>query len=393
MSNPISRPVWERIQQLVTENPNISTREIARKLNIGRDAAEKWRNRRVYTDDLPVIEKHRLQHENNNLRQQVKDLLVERATENKMAEFANTLASTRVVIPKWISQRRVSGKDSATVCAMLSDWHLDEVVVASQVGGCNEFNRNVALTRCGQFFDHTAGLAKKYINGISYNGLYLLLGGDLFSGNIHEELRETNESTLIESVLFWTPHIASGISYLADQFNHVHIPCVVGNHGRNTRKPIAKNRVQDNFDWLFYHMLAMQLKNDKRITWDISQSADCQFKIYDTSFMFTHGDQFRGGSGISGPAVPWALGDHRKRKRMQGIGTPYDILCFGHWHQLTLGMNGIICNGALKGMDEWAYIMNFPYEPPQQALWLVQPKVGITGRWPIHVLGDAEKFR
>jgi len=202
----------------------------------------------------------------------------------------------------------------------------------------------------------------------------------------------TNEGTIVESIIHWVEPLVSGIRYLADNFRHVHIPCVVGNHGRRTRKPIAKNRAQDNFDWLFYHMLAMQLKDDPRITWNISPAADCPFEIFHTKFLLTHGDQFRGGSGIAGAIHPWLLGNARKLKTYTGMGQSYDWLVQGHWHQLTLGVSGIITNGALKGLDEYAYVSNFPYEPPLQALWLVQPNVGITGRWPIHVLGDDEDY-
>ena len=66
--------------------------------------------------------------------------------------------------------------------------------------------------------------------------------------------------------------------------------------------------------------------------------------------------------------------------------------CYGHWHSLVLGVRGLLGNGSLKGYDEYAMVSNFDYEPPQQALWLVQPRRGVTMRWPIHVLGDKEKY-
>lgn len=67
-------------------------------------------------------------------------------------------------------------------------------------------------------------------------------------------------------------------------------------------------------------------------------------------------------------------------------------MVYGHWHSLVLGVRGLLGNGSLKGYDEYAFVSNFDYEPPQQALWLVQPRVGVTGRWPIHVLGDDEDY-
>lgn len=409
MADRINRSVFDSIQRLSKEQSSISNSEIARKLGIARTTVHKWRyqeypdtnqtqtnttktNERIPKIVLSVFEEHKLQRENSQLKARIKTILDGRVLTDKLTEFSATLSENPIKIPTWHTRSKSVNKDAATACAFASDWHLDEIVYRSQVNGCNEFNRAIAETRCGQFFDNTAQLAKKYISGVQYDGLYFFLGGDMFSGNIHEELKETNECTIIESILHWTPVLVSGIRYLADKFNHVHIPCVVGNHGRNTRKPTAKNRCQDNFDWLFYHMLAMQLKDDPRITWDISPAADCLVKVHDTSFLFTHGDQFRGGTGISGLLAPLMLGDARKRKRQTAIGRSYEWMVYGHWHSLVLGVRGLLGNGSLKGYDEYAFVSNFDYEPPQQAFWLVQPRVGVTGRWPVHVLGDSEKY-
>ena len=391
----IPRNVFDSIHNLAKKNPKISSEEIGRKLGISGDSAAKWRKRNTYPDDaliLTPIEEHKLQRENRLLKQQIREMLDEQYRSNEFMDFAHKLSENPIKIPAWVSKRHLSKKDTAVPMIFASDWHLDEVVNCDQMSGVNEFNRKIADTRVQNFFDNSVRVADHFINGIRYDGVYLLLGGDLFSGNIHEELKNTNESTIIESLIYWCEPIASGIRYLADKFNHVHIPCVVGNHGRLSYKPVAKNRVQDNFDYLFYNMLAMNLKDDSRITWDISQAADCRFSVNNCTFLFTHGDQFKGGSGIAGAVHPWLLGNARKLRSYTGMGKSYTHLVMGHWHQLTLGIQGMFVNGSLKGYDEYAAISNFPFEPPQQAFWLVQPRVGVTGRWPIHVLGEDEQY-
>lgn len=401
MSQRISRSVFNAIRKLASENPDISTREIARKLGISRDAAGRWRNIAHYPDEssqirpqetISPVEQHHLKRENQLLRKELSELLDLQRKNDKFSEIAAAVSANPVKIPRWVSKTHKKGTDSAVPVIFGSDWHLDERVDIAQMGGMNAYDRKIAEIRLGNFFDNSVRLAKTFIGGVRYDGIYLLLGGDIFSGNIHEELRLTNEGTIIESVLYWTEPVASGIKYLADQFGHVHIPCVVGNHGRLTHKPVAKNRVQDNFDYLFYSMLAMTLKDDDRITWDIPLSADCRFQVYDCTFLFTHGDQFRGGAGVAGAIFPWLLGNARKLKAYTGMGKSYTHLVMGHWHQLTLGIQGIFVNGSLKGYDEYAMQSNFGFEPPQQALWLVQPRVGVTGRWPIHVLGEDESY-
>jgi UDP-2,3-diacylglucosamine pyrophosphatase LpxH len=97
-------------------------------------------------------------------------------------------------------------------------------------------------------------------------------------------------------------------------------------------------------------MIARHFKGEEEISFAISNSSDYRYKVYNTRFRITHGDQFKGGSGISGMLSPLMLGDHRKREK--STGTPYDYLVMGHWHQQAHVM-GIIVNGNLKGYDEW----------------------------------------
>jgi hypothetical protein len=89
-----------------------------------------------------------------------------------------------------------------------------------------------------------------------------------------------------------------------------------------------------------------------------------------------------GGSGIGGIWPPIMRLDARKRQRQAAVGQPYDLLALGHWHTLTLGPSWIV-NGSLVGYDEYAYVSNFGFEPPAQALWLMTPEHGKTFTAPV----------
>jgi hypothetical protein len=58
------------------------------------------------------------------------------------------------------------------------------------------------------------------------------------------------------------------------------------------------------------------------------------------------------------------------------------MMC-GHWHQY-IHLSRLIVNGSLKGYDEYAYQNNFGFEEPQQALFVVHPRHGITYRMPVN---------
>lgn len=285
--------------------------------------------------------------------------------------------------PAWAApKKRKPREHTGTLSLLLSDLHLDEVVDPAEVEGLNCYNREIALQRLNRTADKTVLLARDYISGVHYDGLSLMLGGDMYSGFIHEELAETNECTLIESVEFWLTPLSAMIGMFADEFGKVHVSGVVGNHSRLSRKPRMKRRVTDNVDWLTYRLLMRDFANDDRITWQIPYSADTTVQLYNTKFLFTHGDQFKGGGGTAGVLSPLRGGANKKALRSMLLSKTWDYMVCGHWHNYAAFKN-IICNGSLKGYDEFAYMNNYEYEDAMQALWLTTPEHGMTMNMPV----------
>lgn len=318
---------------------------------------------------------HSLNDEKTARDSRIRSLLGDIEKLERLAE----MAATPLKPPKWLSPKRRKGERRAIVCTILSDTHFDEVVNPAELDGMNAYSRSIAERRLERYFNGVVKLSRDYLSGMTYEGCVLMLGGDLISGDIHEELSQSNEGTALETVLHWTEQIASGIAMLADTFGKVHVPCVVGNHGRRTRKPRAKRRARDNFDWLIAQMLARHFAADKRITFDIPDGTDRLIEVYDTRFLLTHGDQVGGGGGIGGIWPP--LMRMRAKKATRYV---FDTLVCGHWHSLIMAPTaGLIVNGSLKGYDEYAAISNFFPERAQQALWLVAPDEGVTFSAPV----------
>ena len=339
--------------------------------------------------DLPRLKA--LKGENAALKKERDELQKELETAKRVADMVDLTRKYTSAPPNWTLKNAKSGKSNAIATAFLSDVHLDEVVDPAQVNWINAYNRDIATERLRLFFENAIELARDYLGGLRYEGLVLPLGGDIFAGIIHEELAESNEGTIFQSMLYWADPMCAGIKLMRDAFGQVFLPCVVGNHGRRKRKPHAKNRPQDNFEYLFYHLLAKMLKDEKGIDFAISESADLPYQVYQTRYLLTHGDQFKGGSGIAGMLSPLLLGDARKREREVQVKRPYDVMVMGHWHQLAF-VRGLIINGSVSGYDEYAFISNFRYEPPRQAFWVTDPVHGVTITAPIHVAAKDEMY-
>ena len=328
-----------------------------------------------------------VRRETDSLRSRMALVTQERDKLLQQLRLIESLDTSRIERPGWLLPSRKKGIDHrATLNILITDTHFDEVVDPAEVEGINAYNREIAELRLRRCVERIIRLARHYLSGVTYDGVALFYGGDIFSGNIHEELARTNADTLFGSLLHWLGPMVQSLEMLAEEFKRVHIVAVPGNHGRMTRKPIAKQRAADNLDWLLYRLMARELTRDQRFTWEIPQSADAHVQIYNTRYLLTHGDQFRGGSGISGAMAPLLLGTHRKTRRQAAAGRPYDTLVCGHWHQqILLPSRGLLVGGCLKGYDEWAYVSNFESEPAQQALWLTTPERGITFWAPVFV--------
>lgn len=330
-----------------------------------------------------ILREAKLEKEIVLLKKDLKEIQKKALTSQKLMSVIHEVSGASFKrTPGWLTSNTRKKVMTGIPTLFLSDIHYDEFVDPAQINYVNDYNREIADRRIKHVFKNGITILNNYIAKPNYDGIIIALGGDMLSGNIHDELARTNEAPILRSVIDLTQLLIDGISTYADVFGKVHVPCVVGNHGRLHKKPVAKNRVFDNYEWLIYQYIAKHFRNDKRVTVQIPDAPDAIFKVYDRTFLLTHGDQFRGGSGISGIMTPLHMGLHKKHKKHAAIHNPFDVMILGHFHQY-IHTNSMVVNGSIKGYDEWVNLMNFPFEPPQQALWINHPKAGMVMRTPI----------
>lgn len=270
----------------------------------------------------------------------------------------------------------------------LSDWHVGEVVDPEQVQYLNEYDLDIAFRRADRVFSTALELLFHHQAGQSYDGITLAFGGDMLSGNIHDELRRTNEKGVLDCVMDLANSLVGNIIEVAKNFEWVYVPCVAGNHGRIDHKPTSKDAVKDNFDTHVYKLVAalVQAKlGDKcNVQFDISESLDMRFDIYGTRYLLTHGDQidFSAKNGQFWPSLMDTVMKKQAREVKAG-GSGFDYMLCGHFHRYGTVSN-LIVNGSLKGYDEWVYRKNYEQELPVQAMWITHPDYGIIEHRPVY---------
>ena len=308
--------------------------------------------------------------------------LTEKAVQERILQLADA-ERERPRAPEWLVPRSppIHGPGVPTLFA--SDWHWGEVVTRAQIGGVNSFNLKIARERVKRLAANTIDLLKNHMVCPEYPGLVLALGGDMVTGDIHEELTATNEMEIMPVVLDLLDHVEGLIVTLKAAFGRLFIPCVTGNHGRTTKKIRFKGRAFTNYDWLVYQFLRRRFRDDPDIVFLVPSGMDAYYRIYNHRYLLNHGDLLGGGGdGIIGALGPILRGDTKKRARNGQINMAYDTMLVGHWHQY-LPLGRVIVNGALKGYDEFASGLSLPFEEPKQALFLTHPDRGITFHCPV----------
>lgn len=321
----------------------------------------------------------------------IRQLRKEDDTAEKIREAIYEIAAYSPKPPEWVIRDQGPSGARGVPCVMLSDIHYGEVVRPQEIGGINKYNAEIATERLRKFTARTIDLAFNHMGRAKkeYPGVVLAMGGDMIGGDIHEELAITNDRTTNRSLNDLTDLLAGVVDGLATRFGRVFVPCVVGNHGRSTRKPRMKQRVITNFDWNVYCSLERHFRKDKHVQFMVPEEADAHFKVFGHSYLLTHGDSLgvKGGDGIIGALGPILRGSLKVSRSEARLGREIDTILMGHWHQY-IPMPRIIVNNSVKGFDEYTHLQ-LRAEPsrPSQALWFTHPEHGITAHWEVYLEG------
>lgn len=311
------------------------------------------------------------------------------AQADKFRALSAELHDSPQAAPKW-SVRVPAGKDTPGVpVLMLSDWHIGETVDPAQVHGANEFSAAVADRRVKSVIDRVLHLAFHHVKTPDYPGIVVVLGGDFVSGWLHEELFRTDWCAPTQAANWCVSRLHAALVRLAEAFGKAHVVCVPGNHGRLTKKPMAKGGATSCFDHAIYEALADRLRDDARITWQIPASGDALFQVAGTRFLALHGHELgvKGGDGLIGALGPIMRGAIKTGRAERSLGRDFDVLLLGHFHQsIWQPRSGIVVNGTLKGFDEYSRSQRYSYQPPVQTLFFVHPRFGCN--LPFDVFAD-----
>lgn len=275
----------------------------------------------------------------------------------------------------WERKTKKAGKINATAILPTSDQHAEERVELREVNGLNHYDLSESLKR----FQRLVRKQVEYVARYCWMAKFVVwpMLGDMINGVLRESALEANDASVMQTLQILRPWYQAAIEYqlreykaLGLKINHIDIPCVCGNHGRNYRKLGDRVAWKNSYEWGFYQGLASDWRHEPRVRFHIADGDIAYRRYFGRVVRFHHGDSIRYGGGILGLSVPvykWIL------RTNTGIKADLDV--FGHFHQLFWGRN-FVCNGSIVGHNSYAIRIGAEYEPPSQAFILFDEEWG-----------------
>jgi hypothetical protein len=323
-----------------------------------------------------------------------KEVIVEAIKDNAPA-FPRVKQSYNPFIGK---KDGVKGNTPQVVVAPLSDTHVGDHVSLEQMAGLNSYDIDIFNRRLHGWATQLLNLVELRRNTAPIDKLIIPMLGDMVSGDIHEELARTNIDNCMQQMIRGANLIAQALMFLAPHFKEIEVPCVVGNHGRMTRKPPMKDKYMD-WDYMLYQWVAAYLRNQKHIKFSIPKTFLNSFEVCNRQILIMHGDSISGAG--SNMAITRAVTGLRSflqfRKNLEDeVETPlrpsltsqFDSVMMGHFHridEIDVGTGAIYICGTMKGGDEFAAQKLHTITKPKQLVTYWHPVYGNVGREVIYL--------
>ena len=280
----------------------------------------------------------------------------------------------------------------------ISDVHYGDNLSADVSLSGLPYNRKEAKRRLEYTFTKACEITQSVLAKSNSPCAVLALIGDFFGGYIRSEQRENMDIPILPAVVEMLDILIAGIDLMRSEYKFIYVPCAIGNHSRIDQKPRSIDCTFENYEWILYYMLwrhytTLGIDNVKVV---VPKNHECRFQIYNTRYLMTHGFEFKGGNGITGPLLPWMRGFQKKQQQGASVSIwsekqkNFDVMLMGHFHQSAY-LDSIIVNGPIVEMGEYAHIAQCPYAPSCSNFWFTHPRRGITLPLKIFSVRDQER--
>lgn len=281
--------------------------------------------------------------------------------------------------PTMDAAKKIKRTGQRTVIIHLSDWHCGERVDIDEMEGVNSYSMDVFRRRVARLGASAVDLMTTHWKGQPPEKIILIFGGDMITGEIHDELAKTNDALSAPAVRECAERLAGLVKTLR-AIAPIDIYSIPGNHGRLTKKPESKGMAVNSFDTLISHVVEMvvTLGGARDIRFFYPKSGDAIFTVYGLTICAAHGDRIgsRGGQGFIGPIATILRGVAKTRSYYAAQGIILDYVMCGHFHT-TSKLPRAFSNGSLVGPSEYSRDLKADPEVAKQNLVVIHSENGV----------------
>ena len=300
----------------------------------------------------------------------------------KLEVFFNKVVdniSPIISLPKVYVDPLSSTKNSSSTTAVMqiSDAHMGGVQMVDEIEGFNEFNSQICERRQLKYAEDFIKWVGMHRTSYKIDECAVLVTGDLISGDIHDELKITNEFPVTVQVCKAAEVLTKQIAILSPYFKKVTVHFIVAdNHARLTKKPQAKEEGKNSMNYLVGMMAEAYLKAHENVEFNVYPMFEKVIHVEKLQYLICHGHGIMGWMGI-----PWYSIERKVNKEsssrlqviMREVERAKDVgfhkYIFGHYHT-PFDSQMYACCGSVSGTDAYDH-KNARYARPSQASWMV----------------------
>lgn len=281
---------------------------------------------------------------------------------------------------------RKGGKSPGVFVLLWSDWHLEEQVLADEIGGINEYDLDIAKARIVSLVQNSLRVYQIANRDTDLRTVYLWLGGDFVTGWIHEELRDTTHLSPIEAIQFAKSMLITALDFMLEHLpadTNLVVACNRGNHGRVDAKKRVTGDWKMSYEWMLYEDLQRFYAGKDRISIHNPKSYYSYTDLDGYVIRGMHGCNVKYAGGVGGITVPLYKMILRLDQNRHA-----DHTVMGHYHQAGMPMANVTMNGSVIGYNAYAARFGFRVEPPQQVARVLDLKRrAMTAYFPVQCTG------
>lgn len=291
--------------------------------------------------------------------------------------FQQVLGTVDQISPPKIIYRTPGKVTVAHACSVINhwtDWHIGKVVSPSEIEDFNEFNLKIARKRItGKLLPKILEWVETHRSAYTLDECVILFTGDPISGDIHDELKVTNEFPAPVQCVEAGYLFADAVAMISPHFKTVRVEFItLDNHSRLTKKAQFSQGGYNSLSYVVAKIASERLAQFSNVIFNIYPQIMKVIEVRGTRYLCTHGHQIRGWAGFPYYGIDRETSREAKARINMPEEKRFHKVCLGHWHS-PLNHQHWVIGGSLSGTDEYDH-GNGRHAEPIQTAWINHPK-------------------